>query len=151
MAFTIKLYLLTVYINKIWFCFSPESQVHDSTHSKKEADTSLRRMQPLGFVSAQQRWVRSETGAHHFRHIKFPWRCSQSGSKWHISLPFHFLHRIKVIPAVDLSWLPQSHCLKWQEEGLVVLGMSEPVPSASSQTAWESWIITSSSLGCAQN
>lgn len=45
----------------------------------------------------------------------------------------------------------QSHCLKWQEEGLVVLGMSEPVPSASSQTAWECCIITSSSLGRAKN
>lgn len=65
-----------------------------------------------------------------------------------------FLHRIKVIPAADLSWsfwLPQSHCLKWQEEGLVALGMSEPIPSASSQTAWECCVITASSLGCAKN
>lgn len=42
------------YIKKTCFCFSPESKVHDSTHNKEETDTSLWRMQPLGFVSAQQ-------------------------------------------------------------------------------------------------
>lgn len=51
----------------------------------------------------------------------------------------------------DPSGCPQSHCLKWQGEGLVALDMSEPVPSASSLTAWEWWIIISSSLGCARN
>lgn len=54
--FLLHLPLNFIYINKIHFCFSPESKVHDCTHNKKEADTSLSvwRMQPLGFVSAQQ-------------------------------------------------------------------------------------------------
>jgi len=59
---------------------------------------------------------------------------------------FTGLKSLLLMICLDSSGCPQSHRPKLQEECLVALGVSKPVPSASSQRAWEQWTIIFSPL-----